>query len=362
MSETWNFTAGPCMMPPQVMRKAQAEFLDYHGAGAGIIELSHRSSEFDALAKHSAAKLRELMEIPGNYRILFMQSGGRGQFAAVPLNLLPEQGTADYFITGHWSRCAFKECSERFGHAVAHECTVRDSRGFYHIDYDQMKATPGAAYAYVCLNETVNGIEMFDLPVLPEGVPLVADLSSNVLTRRIDVSRFGALIFGVQKNIAPAGLVIAVVREDLLGHCRRGCPSVLDWTLLNQYDSLFNTPCTFSWYMASLVFDWLLEQGGVPEMEKRAEAKSKLLYDYIDTSDFYRSVIAPRDRSRVNCPFLLKDDILNTSFLTSAREDHLLGLKGHKALGGMRASLYNAMPLEGVKALVAFLKDFAAHN
>ncbi|MBO6257817.1 MAG: 3-phosphoserine/phosphohydroxythreonine transaminase [Succinivibrio sp.] len=361
MSKTWNFTAGPCMLPPEVMTTAQQEFLDYHGMGIGIIEASHRGAEFDAIAKNSEKLLRKLMNIPDNYRVLFMQSGGRGQFSAIPLNLLPEDGFADYFITGHWSRCAFKECDERFGKAVAHECLVRDEEGIYHVDYSKMEVTKGAAYAYVCFNETVNGIEMFDLPDTGS-VPLIADMSSDILTRVIDVRRFGAIIFGVQKNVAPSGLVIAIVREDLLGHSRKYCPSILDWSVMNQYDSLFNTPCTFAWYMADLVFQWIDRLGGVLELEKRNIAKAELLYGYIDSTDFYRSVIAFKDRSRVNCVFTLKDDSLSSKFLAEAKEHHLIGLKGHKVLGGMRASLYNAMPIEGVQALVDFMKEFEKAN
>ncbi|MCR5537031.1 MAG: 3-phosphoserine/phosphohydroxythreonine transaminase [Succinivibrio sp.] len=361
MGKVWNFTAGPCMLPPEVMQQAQAEFCDYAGTGIGIIESSHRSKEFDEIAKNSEQLLRELLKIPDNYRVLFMQSGGRGQFAAVPLNLLSENGVCDYFVTGHWSRQAYKECHERFGNAVLHECAQRNSRGIYSVDYAQMRLSPQSEYAYVCFNETVNGLELFELPDLGS-VPLVADMSSNILTRSIDVSRFGAIVFGVQKNVAPAGLVIAIVREDLLGHSRKYCPSILDWTVMNQYDSLFNTPCTFSWYMAYLVFKWIKNLGGVEALEKRNIQKARLLYEYLDSTSFYNSVIDPKDRSRVNVVFTLKNDVLNNKFLSEAKEHGLIGLKGHKVLGGMRASIYNAMPLEGVQALVDFMQDFAKAN
>lgn len=354
---SWNFTAGPCTLPEEVMKKAQAEFMDFAGMGAGVVEISHRSPEFDALAKNSEKLLRELLGIPANYKVIFLQSGGRGEFAAVPLNLLPEGGHADYFVTGHWSRCAYKECSERFGDARLHECVSQDEQGIYHIDYSKMQVTPGASYAYICLNETVNGIEMRKLPDTGD-VPLVADMSSDILTQKIDVSKFGAIIFGVQKNVAPAGMVVAIVREDLIGHARRYCPSILDWKIMSDYDSLYNTPCVFSWYMASLVFEWIRDLGGVEELERRNIEKSSLLYDFVDKSDFYRNVIAPEDRSRVNCVFNLRDEALNAEFLKGAKDRHLIGLKGHKVLGGMRASLYNAMPIEGVRVLLEYLKEF----
>lgn len=358
MEKTWNYSAGPSMIAPEVMQKAQQEFLNYHNTGIGIVEMSHRSAEFDALAQESENCLRKLMNIPLNYKVLFMQGGGRGQFAAIPLNLLKLSGKADYFVTGHWSRCAYNECKERYGDAVLHECIGVDSNGKQFINYDMMQVSKDSCYAYVCLNETVNGIEMFKLPNTGN-VPLIADMSSDILTREIDVSRFGAIIFGAQKNIAPSGLTIAIVREDLIGKARSSCPSIFDWAIVSKYHSMFNTPCTFSWYMAGLVFEWIENLGGVTELEKRNIQKSKLLYDVIDSSSFYSCPIAPQDRSRVNCIFTLNDESLNAEFLAKAKERHLIGLKGHKVLGGMRASIYNAMPIEGVQVLVDFLEDFA---
>ena len=361
MTKAWNFTAGPCMLPSAVMEQAQQEICDYQGTGAGIIELSHRSGEFDAIAKESEKLLRELLNIPDNYKVIFEQGGGRGQFAAIALNLLPEGGKADYFVTGHWSRCAYQECAERYGEAILHECSYKDEQGIWHVDSSKMQVTPGASYAYCCANETVNGIELFDFPDTGD-VPLIADMSSDILTRPIDVSKFGAIIFGVQKNVAPSGMVITIVREDLLGHARRYCPSVIDWTVMSKHDSLFNTPCTFSWYMSNLVFKWIKNLGGVEELERRNVAKAKMLYDYIDQSDFYRNVINKEDRSRVNCVFNLRDENLNARFLEGAKACRLLGLKGHKVLGGMRASLYNAMTIEGVDALVSYMQKFAQDN
>ena len=354
----WNFGAGPSMIPVEVMQKAQAEFCDFDGLGLGIVEMSHRSAEYMKVAAEAESLLREIMGVPENYSILFEQGGGRGQFAAIPLNILPEDGFADYFVTGHWSRSAYKECAERFGDARLHECVEKNSAGYYEIDYSKMKVTPGATYAYICLNETVNGIEIFDLPDTGD-VPLIADMSSDILTRPVDVSRFGAIIFGAQKNVAPAGLTVSIVRKDLIGHARKYCPSVLDWAVLDKHDSMYNTPNTFSWYMAGLAFKWIKSIGGTTALEERNIAKSKLLYDYLDSSNFYRCQVAPRDRSRVNVVFNLRDESLNAEFLAKSREQHLIGLKGHKVLGGMRASIYNAMPLEGVEVLVKFLKEFA---
>lgn len=341
------------------MAQAQAEFTDYQGTGLGLVEMSHRSREFLAVVEESENLLRELLGIPAEYAVICEQGGGRGQFAAVPLNLLPEDGRADYFVTGHWSRCAYEECARRYGPAAAHVCTGHDADGRTTVDYAAMRATPGAAYAYCCLNETVNGLEMFTLPETGD-VPLVADLSSDILTRPLEVSKFGALIFGVQKNLAPAGLTMTVVRRDLLGRARRYCPSVLDWAVLAQHQSLFNTPCMFSWYMALLNLRWIKAQGGVTAMERRNVEKSRLVYDYLDGSDFYHCPIAPQDRSRVNCVFRLSDESAQPRFLAAAAARRLVGLKGHKVLGGLRASLYNAMPPEGARVLVQFLRDFAA--
>lgn len=361
MRKVWNYFAGPCMLPDEVMDQAQKEFRDFNGSGMGIVEISHRSADFVAVAKESEQLLRELMHIPDNYRVLFEQGGGRGQFAAIPLNLMPEGGHADYFVTGHWSRCAYNECKDHFGTANLHECTFLNDDGLYEVDYSKMTVTKGASYAYICLNETVNGIESFTLPDTGD-VPLIADMSSDILTRPVDVSKFGAIIFGLQKNVGPAGMVITIVREDLLGRARTYCPSVLNWSVLDKYESMYNTPCTFSWYMGNLNFKWIKKLGGVEELERRNIAKAELLYNCIDNNDFYVAKIAPKDRSRVNCVFTLKDESLNDEFVAKAKQKGLIGIKGHKVLGGMRASIYNAMPIEGVQALVDFMNEFAKEH
>ena len=362
MSKVWNYYAGPCMLPDEVMDRAQKEFRSFEGSGMGIVEISHRSAEFMKVAAEAESLIRELLHIPSNYKVLFEQGGGRGQFAAIPLNLMPEGGHADYFITGHWSRCAAKECNERFGQGIVHECTDLNADGQYEVDYSKMTVTPGSSYAYICINETVNGIETIDCLPDTGDVPLIADMSSDIMTRPIDVSKFGAIIFGLQKNVGPAGMTISIVREDLLGHARKYCPSVLDWAVLAKFDSMFNTPCTFAWYMAFLNFTWIKNLGGVEELERRNIAKAKMLYNYLDNSDFYETKIAPKDRSRVNCVFTLKDEALNDEFIKTAKSQNLIGLKGHKVLGGMRASIYNAMPIEGVEVLVKFLKEFEQNH
>lgn len=361
MSKVWNYYAGPCMLPDEVMDEAQRDFRNFANTGMGLVEISHRSAEFDKVAKDAEALLRELLNVPSNYKIIFEQGGGRGQFAAIPMNLLSENGTADYFVTGHWSRCAYKECAEKYGNAVLHECSYQDESGVWHVDYSKMTVSENSEYCYICLNETVNGIESFTLPDT-KGVPLIADMSSDIMTRPIDVSKFGAIIFGLQKNVGPSGMTITIVREDLLGKARKYCPSILDWSVLSKFDSMYNTPCTFAWYMAYLNFKWIKNLGGVEELERRNIKKSKMLYDYIDSSDFYISKIAANDRSRVNCVFTLKDESLNDDFLKLSKAKGLIGLKGHKVLGGMRASIYNAMPIEGVQILVDFLKEFAASH
>lgn len=359
--QAYNYGAGPSMIPPEVMKKAQGEFLNYNNTGIGIVEMSHRSADFMEITARSEKKLRELLNIPDNYKVIFEQGGGRGQFAAIPLNILPEGGSADYFVTGHWSNSAYKECKEKYGNAILHDCIDIDENGIKSINYSKMKVTAGSSYAYICFNETVNGIELDRLPQT-DGVPLVADMSSNILTRPIDVSKFGVIIFGAQKNVAPSGLTISIVRDDLLGKARKYCPSVLDWSVLAKNDSMYNTPTTFSWYMADLAFDWIKQIGGVSALEKRNIEKSNMLYNYIDNSNFYHSNIDKNSRSRVNCVFYLNDESLNDSFLKEAKTKNLIGLKGHKVLGGMRASIYNAMPLEGVEVLIDFLKEFAAKN
>ncbi len=357
MSRVYNFSAGPSMMPEEVMRLAQSEFMDFRGLGSSIIEISHRSKDYVAVAREAEQDLRDLLKVPDNYRVLFMQGGGRGQFAAVPMNLLTGKGKADYITTGNWSEDAWDE-AQRYGDVRALKADYVDEDGFVSV----RKITDlrdDVDYVYYCSNETVGGVELPEPPEVGNRI-LVADVSSNFLSRPMDVSRFGLLFAGAQKNVAPAGLTIVIVRDDLVGHAMKCCPSIFDYKILASKESMFNTPPTFCWYMAGLVFKWLKEKGGLEEMEKINIQKADYLYSFLESCPFYRIRVAPAFRSRMNVPFFLRDESLNDRFLAEAKEAGLTSLKGHRVLGGMRASIYNAMPLEGVKALVAFMEKFAA--
>lgn len=360
MSATFNFCAGPAMLPAEVLKKAQAELIDWHGNGCSVMELSHRSKQYIAVAEKAEADLRKLMNIPVNYKVLFMHGGGRGQFSAVPFNLLPKGASADYIVSGSWSKAAAKEAANYGDINVIN--VVHDING-------EKKVTPSsdwqisanAAYVHYCPNETVDGIEMFEVPDVGN-IPLVADMSSTILSRKIDVSKFGVIYAGAQKNIGPSGLTIVIVREDLLGNARKTTPSVLNYQLAAEGGSMYNTPPTFAWYLAGLVFEWLQALGGVEQIAQINKQKADLLYNCIDESDFYINDITVTNRSMMNVPFWLKDESLNDKFLAEAQQAGLIALKGHRSVGGMRASIYNAMPLEGVEALVNFMKAFAGRS
>ncbi|AWL12041.1 Phosphoserine transaminase [Saliniradius amylolyticus] len=356
MTKVYNFCAGPAMLPEPVMQQAQSEFLDWRGHGCSVMELSHRSKDFVALAEKAEADLRELLQVPDNYKVLFTHGGGRGQFAAVPQNLSHANDKADYLVTGSWSKAAVKE-GERFLHpsVVAEQSEHEGLKGI--PDSARWQLDPAAAFFHYCDNETVDGIELDFVPDTGS-VPLVADMSSNILSRPVDVSRFGVIYAGAQKNIGPSGLSVVIVREDLLDKARQDVPSILHYQTLAEHGSMFNTPPTYAWYLAGLVFEWLKEQGGVETMEKLSQKKSALLYQAIDGSDFYVNRIVPRYRSRMNIPFQLAKPELDNAFLSQAEAAGLKALKGHRSVGGMRASIYNAMPLEGVQALVDFMQDF----
>jgi len=356
MKTVYNFCAGPAMLPPAVMKKAQQELVDWQGHGISIMEFSHRDKHFVQVAKEAEQNLRDLMNIPDNYKVLFSHGGGRGQFAAVPLNLMGATGKADYLITGSWSKAAVAE-AKKYGevNVVAQPVTTDGLNGV--ASQSQWQLSDDAAYFHYCPNETVDGIEMFDEPNV--AAPLVADLSSTILSRVIDVSKYGLIYAGAQKNIGPSGLSIVIVRDDLIGQAQANTPSIFDYQLMADNDSMFNTPPTYAWYLAGEVFKWLKEQGGVPAIEQRNLEKSNLLYDFIDNSDFYYNKVQPSLRSRMNVTFMLTDESLNSQFLTLAEEAGLMALKGHRSVGGMRASIYNAMPLAGVEALVAFMTKFA---
>lgn len=339
------------------MQQAQNEFCNWQDSGVSVMEMSHRSPEYMAMAKQAELDLRELMSIPDNYKVLFCHGGGRGQFAAVPLNLLGDKLDADYILTGQWSKSAVVEAKK---HARIKETNIMQTSTEGNISVTpcaDWEINAGTAYVHYCPNETIEGIEIFDTPETGV-VPLVADMSSTILSRPIDVSKFGLIYAGAQKNIGPSGLAIVIVREDLVGKAREAIPTIFDYQTLDNFDSMYNTPPTYSWYLAGLVFKWLLAQGGLVEVEKKNIAKAELLYNAIDNSSFYANNVDASVRSRMNIPFTLADDSLNGTFLSEAKAAGLLTLKGHKLVGGMRASIYNAMPIEGVQALVDFMAEF----
>jgi phosphoserine aminotransferase len=360
MSVTYNFCAGPAMLPVDVMLQAQAELCDWQGSGISIMEMSHRSADYMAMAKQAEQDLRDLMEIPDNYKVLFCHGGGRGQFAAVPLNLLGNQLEADYLSTGNWSEAAIVEAKKHAKITETDLIEICDGKVSVKPCSD-WTFSKNAAYVHYCPNETIEGIEIFDIPETGE-IPLVADMSSTILSRPIDVSKFGLIYAGAQKNIGPSGLAIVIVRDDLIGHARKAIPNILDYQILRDFDSMYNTPPTYSWYLAGLVFKWLKKQGGLVEIEKKNSAKAQLLYDFIDQSDFYSNNVAVQNRSRMNVPFTLANSDLDPLFLAQSKAARLQTLKGHKKVGGMRASIYNAMPIEGVQALVSFMAKFEKEN
>lgn len=355
----WNFGAGPAMLPPAVLAEVKAELTDWHGSGLSILEMSHRGKEFISVAAGAEADLRKLLAVPAHYKVLFLQGGATAQFSAIPLNLLRGKSAADYVVTGEWSRKAQAEASKYCRANVA--ATSKDT-GFDRIPPPAgWMLSPDSAYVHLCTNETIGGVEYHWVPDTG-GVPLVADMSSHILSRPVDVSRYGVIYAGAQKNIGPAGLAIVIIREDLLGSVHPATPSVLDYTQQASAESRLNTPPTFSVYIAGLTFKWLLAKGGLAVMEQENVAKAALLYGYLDEQDFYASPVAKADRSRMNVPFRLKDERLEATLLAEAEARGLTQLKGHRSVGGLRASIYNAMPIEGVRALVDFLGDFARRH
>lgn len=366
MSTIYNFSAGPAVLPKAVLQQAAAEMLDWHGSGMSVMEMSHRGSEFMSIIAAAESDLRELLAVPDNYKILFLQGGGLGENAIVPMNLMgrkPQPATADFIHTGSWSGKSIKE-AQKYG--KVNIAASAEASGFTNVpSRDSWKLSKDAAYVHLCTNETIDGVEYQFTPnvALDTGdAPIVADMSSHILSRVIDVSKYGVIFGGAQKNIGPAGLTIVIAREDLLGHALPCCPSAFDWMIVADNDSMYNTPPTYAIYIAGLVFQWLKQQGGVAAMEQKNIAKATLLYDYLDASDFYENRIARDCRSRMNVPFFLKNEVFNAEFLAAAKARGLLQLKGHKSVGGMRASIYNAMPIEGVQALVEFMRDFAQKN
>lgn len=359
MTRVYNFSAGPAALPQAVLERARDEFLDWHGAGVSVMEMSHRSKEFIDIADDAERRLRGLLGIPDNYRVLFLQGGALAQNAFIPLNLLGDRKRADYVDTGSWSRKSIDEARKYCDVHVA--ASSADAKYTYVPPQSAWQVAQDSAYVHICTNETIGGVEYQWQPA-PIAVPIVADMSSHILSRPVDVSRYGLIYAGAQKNIGPAGLTVVIVRADLLGRARADTPAVFDYAVQVEHESMFNTPATFAIYLAGLVFEWLEQQGGLPGIEKVNVAKAQLLYDAIDRSGFYRNNVRREDRSRMNVTFFLPDPALDAEFLKGAKERGLAQLKGHRSVGGMRASIYNAMPLAGVQALVEYMRDFAARH
>jgi phosphoserine aminotransferase len=352
MSRIFNFSAGPAMLPAEVLSRAGDEMLDWHGTGMGVMEMSHRGKEFISIYEEAERDLRGLLGVPANYRILFLQGGATLQFAQIPMNLLRGKAKADYVLTGEWSKKAIKEAKQ---YCDVHIAASSEDKNFSYAP-KQWNVRPEAAYVHYCSNETIGGVEYFEVPKV--SVPLVAVASSHFLSRPLDVSKFGLIYAGAQKNAGPAGLTFVIVRDDLIGQAQKGTPSVMDYKAQAEADSMLNTCATYSIYVAGLVFKWLKQLGGLPEIEKRNIAKARLLYDYLDSSSFFKSVVVKEDRSRMNVPFKLANEALDGEFLKGAEKQGMVQLKGHRSVGGMRASIYNAMPIEGVQQLVSYMRDF----
>jgi phosphoserine aminotransferase len=359
MTKIYNFAAGPAVLPQAVLQQVQTELLDWHGAGMSVMEMSHRGKEFMSIAAEAEADLRELMAIPANYKVLFLQGGASAQFGMIPMNLLRGKKTADYLNTGEWSKKAIGEAKKYCEVNVV--ASSADKNFSYAPAQDAWKLNPDAAYVHYTSNETIGGVEMFWTPNVG-AVPLVADMSSHILSRPVDVAKHALIYAGAQKNIGPAGLTIVIVRDDLIGETVAGTPSMYDYKIHAENESMYNTPPTFAIYVAGLVFKWLKANGGLAAMEKINIQKANLLYEYLDSTSFFNCPTAKENRSRMNIPFTLKDEALDEAFLKGAKDKGLLQLKGHRSVGGMRASIYNAMPVEGVRVLVEYMKEFEKAN
>ncbi|MEK7435310.1 MAG: 3-phosphoserine/phosphohydroxythreonine transaminase [Pseudomonadota bacterium] len=355
MARVINFSAGPAVLPEKVLQQAAAEMLDWHGSGMSVMEMSHRGKEFISIHAQAEKDLRELLAVPANYKVLFLQGGAIAENAIVPMNLLRGHGVADYINTGEWSKKSIKEAKKYCSVNVA---ASSEDRNFTYVPPQQSwKLSKDAAYVHICSNETIGGVEYHWVPDTG-AVPLVADMSSHILSRPVDVAKYGLIYGGAQKNIGPAGLALVIVREDLIGEAAAFTPSAFDYKQQADADSMYNTPPTYAVYIAGLVFRWAKEQGGLASIEQRNIAKAKLVYDYLDQSSFFISPVEPRDRSRMNIPFKLANEALDEEFLKGAKANGMVQLKGHRSVGGMRASIYNAMPVEGVQRLVAYLREF----
>ena len=359
MARVYNFSAGPSMLPEEVLKTAAAEMLEYGETGQSVMEMSHRSKEYQAIFDRTVADLREIMNIPDDYEVLFLQGGASTQFAMVPLNLMTKNGKADYIITGQWANKAYKEAA-RYG--KAREVASSNDKTFSYIpkttaaDFD-----PEADYVHICMNNTIYGTKYHKLPDTGD-VPLVADISSCILSEPIDVTKFGMLYAGAQKNVAPAGVTIVIIRKDLIGNAMDITPTMLNYQTHADNGSMFNTPPCYAIYIAGLTFKWIKKMGGLTEMKKINEKKAKILYDFLDSSKLFKGTVVPEDRSLMNVPFVTGSEELDAKFVAEAKKAGFVNIKGHRSVGGMRASIYNAMPVEGVEKLVEFMKKFEEEN
>lgn len=359
MSRVYNFSAGPSMLPESVLNKAAAEMLDYQGSGQSVMEMSHRSKIYKTIIDGAEALLRELMNIPDNYKVLFLQGGASTQFAAIPLNFMNKSGKADYIVTGQWAKKALAE-AQKYGDAKA-VASSADKTFTYIPKTKREDFRPDADYVYICMNNTIYGTVYHELPDTGD-IPLIADISSCFLSEPLDISKFAMVYGGAQKNVAPAGLTIAIIREDMLGNARDITPTMLNYQIHADNGSMYNTPPCYTIYICKLVLEWIQNLGGLEKMKLRNETKAKMLYDFLDSSKMFRGTVVPEDRSLMNVPFVTDSDELNAKFIKQAEEAGFVNLKGHRTVGGMRASIYNAMPVEGVEKLVAFMKKFEEDN
>ncbi len=359
MARVYNFSAGPSMLPEDVLKTAAAEMLEYGNSGQSVMEMSHRSKEYDAIIKTAEADLREIMNIPDNYEVLFLQGGASTQFAMIPLNLMTKNGKADYVITGQWANKAYKEAA-RYGKARA-VASSADKTYSYIPKVEKADFDPEADYVHICMNNTIYGTKWHNIPDTGD-VPLIADISSCILSEPLDVSKFGVLYAGAQKNVAPAGLTIVIIRKDLLGNAMEITPTMLNYVTHSENESMFNTPPCYTIYIAGLVFKWIKEFGGLEKIAEINRKKAEILYNFLDNSKLFKGTVVPQDRSLMNVPFVTGNDELDAKFVKESKEAGFVNLKGHRSVGGMRASIYNAMPIEGVEKLVEFMKKFESEN
>ncbi len=359
MARVYNFSAGPSTLPVPVLEQAAAEMLDYQGSGQSVMEMSHRSKLFDKIIKDAEALMRELYNVPDNYKVLFLQGGASAQFSAIPLNFMNGSGKADYIITGQWAKKAFQE-AQKYGDVKA-AASSADKTFSYIPKTKPEDFRDDVDYVYICMNNTIYGTVYKELPPVGDKV-LIADISSCALSEPLDISKFGMVYFGAQKNVAPAGLVVAIIREDLLGNARDITPVMMNYKVQADADSLYNTPPCWTIYICKLVLEWIKELGGLEAMKERNEKKAKILYDFLDSSEMFKGTVVPEDRSLMNVPFVTGDEELDAKFVKEATDAGFVNLKGHRTVGGMRASIYNAMPIEGVEKLVEFMKKFEEEN